>query len=188
METVSDCRTAAGDTIRNTTKHLASLYLDQFVQMDESGKIEEECDTGMLPDDQGCETHDEVEDKKEDTMPTDPNNPFKDIIVYPPGVVPPPRDFDFVEEIPRRSASEVVCIQCYIVSFTYSNLNIPHLCCEEFLIYLSQMFQYDFWQRMKKEREDRIMTTMGQACRTCTNGEAFGCTNGGAFAGFTPPW
>ncbi|KAF7131673.1 hypothetical protein RHSIM_Rhsim09G0020100 [Rhododendron simsii] len=73
METVSDCRTATGDTIGNTTKHLASLSLDQFVQMDESGKIEEECDTEISPDDQGCETHDEAEDKKEDTMPTAPN-------------------------------------------------------------------------------------------------------------------
>ncbi|KAI8537434.1 hypothetical protein RHMOL_Rhmol09G0023500 [Rhododendron molle] len=181
METVSDCRTATGDTIGNTTKHLASLSLDQFVQMDESGKIEEECNT-EIPDDQGCETHDEAEDKKEDamltarnigmetvrdchtatgdyttkhlaplslkedTMPTDPNNLFKTIIFYPPGVDLPPPVFE--EEIRRPSPSEM-------------------------------MFQYAFLQKMKKEREDRIMTTMGRARRTCTNGEAFG---------FTPPW
>ncbi|XP_058184543.1 uncharacterized protein LOC131302010 isoform X2 [Rhododendron vialii] len=143
METVSDCRTATRDTIGNTTKHMASLSLDQFVQMDESGKIEVECDTGMLPDDQGCETHNEAEDKKEDTMPTAPNDPFKNITVYPPGVDVPPHVFDFVEEIRRPSPREM-------------------------------MFHYTFLQKMKKEREDRIMTTMGRGCRTCTNGRPLG--------------
>ncbi|KAI8537433.1 hypothetical protein RHMOL_Rhmol09G0023400 [Rhododendron molle] len=64
MDTVSDCRTTTGDiTVANTTKRMASLSLDQFVKMDESGKSEKECHAGF-PDD----THDEAEEKKEDFM------------------------------------------------------------------------------------------------------------------------
>ncbi|XP_058183613.1 uncharacterized protein LOC131301381 isoform X1 [Rhododendron vialii] len=36
------------------------------------------------------------------------------------------------------------------------------------------LFHHAFLQKMKKEREDRIMTTMGRGYRTCTDGRPLG--------------
>ncbi|XP_058184541.1 uncharacterized protein LOC131302008 [Rhododendron vialii] len=86
MHTVSDCRTTTGDIrVANTTKRMASLSLDQFVKLDESGKSEKECLAGF-PD----ETRDEAEEKKEDVMLKAPEIFSKSIMFLAPVVTPSP--------------------------------------------------------------------------------------------------
>ncbi|KAF7132945.1 hypothetical protein RHSIM_Rhsim09G0020600 [Rhododendron simsii] len=205
METVSDCRTATGDTIGKTTKHLASLSLDQFVQMDESEKIEEECDTEILLDDQGCETHGEAEDKKEDTMPTAPNigmetvcdcrtatgdtigNTTKHLASL---SLDQFVQTDDMKEDTMPADPDVKFFHSYFyffdpfktIIFYPPGVELPP---PDFVEEVRRpspremVFQYAFWQKKKKEREDRILATMGRPCRTCTNGRAFGSS---------PPW